>query len=379
MARTWPARTGLRPAIAVRADRVGRIAAFAAVTAAGVVGSAALAVAGLPGLPSARPEGSIRLVSTSTSGGARMSDDTGGLALFDGGDPLVPGQARQACVVVGASGAGPRDAVYLQALDVGGSLAADLGLTVEMGSGGGHGSCVGFSGRQVYTGTLAGLAATSGDGVPTGWEPATAAARTFRFTVEVADRQAVMGAIARADFSWGLVAGAQPPPSVPATGPATVPATAAPAPSADQPPAAVTVPAQAGTQSPTAPPTSAPTSTTAVGGGQPPEGPRGGAPSAASSAGATRPEVSLVAPVLTRIAGTAAVVLRNPAPLLAAGVLGVLFLLIQRLVDRADPRLARAARTVRELELVFPEPELSLPRRGLQPALPAAERVWWQP
>lgn len=79
----------------------------------------------------------------------------------------------------------------------GGGLDAYLDMTVEMGTGGGYGSCAAFAPTStIYTGTLAGFSTTH-SGWANGLATFTAATnpdnRTFRFTLTVQDDNAAQG------------------------------------------------------------------------------------------------------------------------------------------------------------------------------------------
>ena len=106
-------------------------------------------------------------------------------ALFDAAD-MVPGRAETRCLDVTLP-TPPTDAqVLVRATDVSGALAERLTVVIETGpaTGSPAGSCTGFSGDEVYRGTLAALAATSASdpyGVPTPWTlTSTSRTRAFR-------------------------------------------------------------------------------------------------------------------------------------------------------------------------------------------------------
>lgn len=157
-----------------------------------------------------------------------LTSDTGSGALFDGSRPLGRARPQSACLSVGSTGAVSGDTVSIAAVDVSGPLADDLNLTVEMGTGGGGGSCTGFTGSLVWSGSLADLAAVSGDGVATGWQPAVTPTRTFRISA-VIDASATVagGASASGKFAWRLVPGTPPVTPTPTT---ATPTTATPTP-----------------------------------------------------------------------------------------------------------------------------------------------------
>lgn len=94
--------------------------------------------------------------------------------------------------------------IYAHPGDVTGALAPHLKLTVEQGTGGGFGSCTGFTPTHAdYTGTLADFAATRTD-YPSGSGTAAAPGDTqvWRFTAEVEDNNTAQGLSAAASFTW---------------------------------------------------------------------------------------------------------------------------------------------------------------------------------
>lgn len=142
------------------------------------------------------------------SGRVSLSDDSGGASLFTGSTGLVPNRAVSKCVNIAAtigSGADPQD-IAIGAAGVSGDLAQYLGVTVEVGTGAHYGDCSGFTGSQVYAGTLADLSGRGGGrGVATGWQPTSSQQRSFRFTMVVADSQKALGTKATGTLDWSLV------------------------------------------------------------------------------------------------------------------------------------------------------------------------------
>ncbi|MFN8073795.1 MAG: hypothetical protein U0Q15_00075 [Kineosporiaceae bacterium] len=202
-----------------------------------------------------------------------LTSDAAG-ALFDGSRPLGSAHPQTACLTVAATGAIPGDTVSVAAVGVSGALADDLRLTVEMGTGGGGGSCVGFTGTSVWSGSLTALAAVAGDGVTTGWQPALVANRTFRISAVIAAGANVAGGTsASGKFAWRLVPGSLPPvtPTPTSTTPSPSPTTTAPRPTTHTPtpttaPPTTAVPTTAAptTATPTPDPTTPVASQTAV-------------------------------------------------------------------------------------------------------------------
>jgi hypothetical protein len=292
-----------------------------------------------------------------------LTDDTGGLALFPGTPALSPGSARSSCLRVSATGAGPGDTVTLGAQDVAGSLAPYVLVTVEVGAGGGQGSCAGFSGSPIFSGTLAEFAGVPGDGLATGWSPAAVPSRSFRFTVDVADDRTALGRAATATFSWRLIQAAGP-----STGP-TAPAAPANPPSTPTTPTGGTIDGSRPT-GPSTGPTGPATATTSPTGPPSPTRPSttdrapGGSGGRAGSAGTTPgdrtqhpADLTITASVPERLVTTLASIARDPAPVLWPAVAAALFLLLQHRLDLRDPKLTAASRSARELTLRFPADE----------------------
>ncbi len=342
-------------------------------------------------------------VSAGPAGAATTSvslfDDDGERALFPAGEQLAPGQPRTACISVGAASAVPGDDVRMAATAVSGSLAARLSITVEMGSGASMGNCSGFSGTTVWTGTLAALAAAAtGDGIPTGWQPSTVGNRSFRITAELPDDQATAGQVATGRFEWRLVPSAVTPPESPS------PTSPSPRPTRPIPPR--TTPDEPTGQGPTGPSEPGPTGTpapeptatapSAGPGGQQtgdpvddpdpgalpepdPTAPRGADPGldpgpgpgadpgagppgpGTAAGGGAAPDVVLGVPVTSlretaeRASAVAMTVVRSPQYPLSALALAAIFLLVQDLIDRRDPKLAAARLTNRDDRQAFPD------------------------
>jgi hypothetical protein len=311
-----------------------------------------------------------------------LTTDAGGSPLISAGQ-LSPGHVLERCVVVTT----PVD--YTSA-DLGmfvtasGGLANHLNVTIESGSGGSFAGCTGFSGRLLFVGTLASLAAGFDDTRPKRvghFETGTSSA-TLRLRFSVQDDNAAQGLTTTASFWWLPIAAAvlpppttDPPPSsaptttaplpVPSTGPTTTPVrtptsaptSAVPKPTAAGPP--VTTPTSAGLPRPerTTSPVPAPVATSLAppvgvpltdgngshspaaglpvsGGGDPPSGIVGQLASglAAGVVSAAQTISTAAAPALKGAAVTSLMIL----PLV------VLFLLVQRWFDRRDPKLALA-------------------------------------
>ena len=294
-----------------------------------LVGSFGLLMIALAGPGGPAPVRTAQLASVA------LTDDDGDQALFAATE-LVPGRPVSRCLEVRYAGAaGPGD-VHLVAEDVTGTLADQLAVRVERGTGGGFASCAGFSGSTVFDGLLTGLGDDADVGVSTGWVPAARDNRTYRITVEV-PAGTVPGRTAGATFRWLVVPG--PPP------PATTPPTPEPTSSTTTPPTATpsTVPTTAApsTAATAAAPSTRPASAAPSAGTvhHTPKGPGG------SGGQQRRPGGGLSAAVRQAISdafklaeGSAR---HGGVPILALVAL-ILFVLVQDQIDRRDPKLALA-------------------------------------
>jgi hypothetical protein len=365
-----------------------------------------VAVIGIAALPSS---------SSASQGAVALFDDANGQALFPGGAPLAPTHAQINCVSVGIQAPAAGDRVFLSAAGVGGQLAGQLTVTVEEGTGGHIGDCSGFQpqGAPLWSGTLAALASTN---VAASWQPDLSATRTFRFTVAVADDSSASGRSATGRFVWQLDEAPRPPAPSPSPSPSESPSPSPSASATPSPSPTTTVPTPEPTTTTTSPqpppnngppsqpttPTDAPTVPTAeppVNGPPPaapsnaPEGsptpaprpsgkptsalagPRdgGAGPGGSARAGHGHPDVVLGLPVplreaarrvgeaARRVGEVAMAVAQQPQYPLSILILAGLFLLTQDLIDRRDPKLARARVTRRDDHLPFPD---LFPSRG---------------
>jgi hypothetical protein len=146
-----------------------------------------------------------------TTANAGSSDATGTVALSDddGGATysfpnLAYGQVRTWCTTVTFNGSLTSD-VRLYASAAGGTIPAQIALSVDAGSGG-DSSCAGFTlAANLYTGTLGDLAA-SDDSWATGLGGFTGAGngdtRTYRFSASLIDSAAPVGSTATATLTW---------------------------------------------------------------------------------------------------------------------------------------------------------------------------------
>ena len=138
-----------------------------------------------------------------------LTDDDSGAAMFTA-TKLKPGSTGQKCIVVSStSTVASTLKMYSSAVTTTNALSTYLNLTVEEGTGGSFGSCVGFSpGGTDFTGTLANLGTTAtgfasgvGSFALTGTPTET---RTYRFTytVDAATPNSVQNGTAAATFVW---------------------------------------------------------------------------------------------------------------------------------------------------------------------------------
>jgi hypothetical protein len=133
-----------------------------------------------------------------SAGTVTLTDNGSSSTLFDATD-LKAGSAGSSCVNV--SYRGTVDATVKLYGSVDGSLAPYVDVTVEAGAAGCAGSLA-----PVYSGTLAGLAATAGsyaNGVGS-WAPAgrSGAQRGYRFSWRLRDDNAAQGLTAASRFTW---------------------------------------------------------------------------------------------------------------------------------------------------------------------------------
>jgi hypothetical protein len=302
---------------------------------------------------------------SATEAGVSLFDDDDGRALFTAADRLAPGTPRQACISVGARTAQAGDVVTFAATDVTGPLAEHLTVTLEAGDGGSFGDCTGFTGSTLWTGTLAALAvASAGDGLPTGWQPAVDPVRSFRVTVVLDPALTQQGLTATGDLSWRLFRDVDPTPT-----PTPTPTTPTPAPTPTLTPTPTPTPTDPGT--PTAQPTP-PTATPSPDPSPDPTPPRGG-PTATPAPDPTGPPqdpgasadgeadveigggLAVLRETARRAATTAFAVIAEPQYPLLAILVAVVFLAVQDLIDRRDPKLVTASISRRDAEELFPD------------------------
>ncbi|MBF4616380.1 hypothetical protein ITJ56_17685 [Curtobacterium sp. VKM Ac-1376] len=147
-----------------------------------------------------------------TAGTVALSDDDTNAALFTASD-LKPTSTGENCIAVTSTGSLP-STVKLYGTDAAttNALASNMALTIEQGTGGGSGSCSGFTplatDGTLFNGTLAafGTTATSfGTGVGT-WAPTGSASETrvyrVTYTVSSTAPNSVQGGTASLGFTW---------------------------------------------------------------------------------------------------------------------------------------------------------------------------------
>lgn len=147
-----------------------------------------------------------------TAGTVALSDDDTNTAMFTA-TGLKPGSTGTKCVAVTSSGS-LASAVKLYGTNFAttNSLASSINLTITQGTGGGFGSCTGFTplgtGASVYSGTVAGFAGAAtnySSGLGT-WAPTGSASETrvfqFTYTLDPATPNSAQGGTAAIAFTW---------------------------------------------------------------------------------------------------------------------------------------------------------------------------------
>ena len=145
-----------------------------------------------------------------TAGSVALTDDDGGSALFSATN-LKPGSTGEKCITVTSTGSLP-STVKLYGTNASATKALDANMTlvVEQGTGGGFGSCTGFTpattSGTLYSGLLSNFtAANFASGLGT-WAPTGTASesRVYRFTYTVSSTapNSVQGGTAALGFTW---------------------------------------------------------------------------------------------------------------------------------------------------------------------------------
>lgn len=147
-----------------------------------------------------------------TAGTVALSDDDANSAMFTA-TGLKPGSTGAKCIAVTSTGSLASNVkLYGSNFATTNALASSLNLTITQGTGGGFGSCTGFtplsSNSSVYSGTVAGFAG-SATNFATGlgnWAPTGAASETrvfqFAYTLDSNTPNAAQGGTAGVGFTW---------------------------------------------------------------------------------------------------------------------------------------------------------------------------------
>jgi hypothetical protein len=146
---------------------------------------------------------------TAALAAASLSDDDAGQALFTTAQ-LLPGSVVTNCLFVEYAGPPTLATVRVGVYDLAGPLAHNLTIRIAQGTGGHFGDCAGFTGKPIYDGPLADLAAShpapvpSVPGIQTAWNPRAGEGQTYQVTVTVATNVA-QGLSCTATMRWELV------------------------------------------------------------------------------------------------------------------------------------------------------------------------------
>lgn len=142
-----------------------------------------------------------------------LTDDDGGSALFDL-PALVPGDTAENCIAVHYEGTVLPAVVRLGARTEGG-LSPDLAMTVDVGDGGGFGTCAGFApSARIYAGDLAdfGRVHPPDRGLEVFRPSRRGEVKTLRLGVRLDRASGADGSEARADFVWVVTPASSTPP-----------------------------------------------------------------------------------------------------------------------------------------------------------------------
>ncbi|WP_420369845.1 hypothetical protein [Curtobacterium sp. L1-20] len=186
--------------------RAARLAAWIAVPAALVASGVVVSTASY----SAFSATTVNPTSNWTAGSVALSDDDNNTALFSA-TGLKPGSTGSNCITVTSTGSLPSTVkLYGTNASATKGLDANTTLTVEQGTGGGFGSCSGFTPASangtLYSGLLSGFTASNfATGLGT-WAPTGTASesRVYRFTYTVSSTapNTVQGGTAALGFTW---------------------------------------------------------------------------------------------------------------------------------------------------------------------------------
>jgi hypothetical protein len=139
-----------------------------------------------------------------STGSVAISDDDTGTAMFNASN-MTGGQSIVACIKVTYSGTVTNGVAVKLYGTSSGALAPYLNLTIEQGTGGSFSSCAGFSGSQIYSGTVSGFSSsyTSFASGLAGWSPSsTPDSKVYRFTITVQNDNNAQSKTASADYTW---------------------------------------------------------------------------------------------------------------------------------------------------------------------------------
>jgi hypothetical protein len=188
--------------------RAARLAAWIAIPAALVASGVVVSTASY----SAFSATTVNPTSNWTAGNVALTDDDNNTALFNA-TGLKPGSTGTNCITVTSTGSLPSTVkLYGTNAATTNALATNINLTVEQGTGGGFGSCTGFTpaatSGTLYSGTVAGFGTASTNfatGVGT-WAPTGSGSesRVYRFTYTVSSTapNTVQGGTAALGFTW---------------------------------------------------------------------------------------------------------------------------------------------------------------------------------
>ncbi len=141
-----------------------------------------------------------------TTGSVALSDDDGGSVMFNATN-LAGGASLVKCIAVTYSGTLTSGVSVKLHGTASGALGDYLDLTIEEGSGGGFGSCAGFTANStIYNGEADDFATSHSNwsnGLATGWSPnANPTTSVFRFTVAVQSDNNAQSKTASATYTW---------------------------------------------------------------------------------------------------------------------------------------------------------------------------------
>ena len=146
------------------------------------------------------------------AGTVSLSDDDSNTAMFTASN-LKPGATGTKCIAVTSGGSLPSTVkLYGTGAATTNALSSSINLTVTQGTGGGYGSCTGFTplvtGSSLFSGTLAGFASAStafANGLGT-WAPTGSGSETrtyqLTYTLDSAAPNTAQGGTAALGFTW---------------------------------------------------------------------------------------------------------------------------------------------------------------------------------